>query len=110
MAGDRPSTDSRLIHVRAAQLRARAFRFGIGKSAFGSLFLMGALAYALAPDRHSSTSLTWMAALVVLSTFHVGLGLRTIARARRRAQRLWLPMTLAWGILATVLLKFLLRQ
>ncbi len=48
-----------------------------------------------------------MAGLVVLSTLNVGLGLRTFCRVRRRAARLWLAATAAWGVLATVLLKIL---
>ncbi len=104
-----PSHGRSLKHIRAAQLRARAVRWGIGKSALGTLFLLGALTWALSPDRHATTSAFWMAALMVLSTVNVGLGLRTFARARRGAARFWLPATLAWGGLATVLLKILLR-
>jgi hypothetical protein len=98
-----------LRHVRAAQLRARALRWAIGKSALGSAFLVGALAYALSPQRHSDTSRTWMAFLLVLSTVNVGLGLRTFARVRRRATRYWPIATAAWGILSTVLIRILMR-
>jgi hypothetical protein len=104
-----PSPHS-LRQVRAAQLRARATRWGIGKSAFGTVFLIGALAYALGPDRHTSSSRLWMALLVVLSTFNVGLGLRTFSRAWRRARRFWLVTTIAWGLLATGLLRILLTR
>jgi hypothetical protein len=99
-----------LRHVRAAQLRARAVRWAIGKSVLGMVFLLGALSYALGPVPHDPSSVFWMAALVVLSTFNVGLGLRTFSRANRRAARVWLPATLAWGILSAALLKILLRR
>lgn len=98
-----------LRHVRAAQLRARALRWAIGKSALGSAFLMGALAYALSPQRHTDMSLVWMAFLLVLSTVNVGLGLRTFSRVRRRATPYWPFATAAWGILSTVLVRILLR-
>lgn len=96
-----------LRHVRAAQLRARALRWAIGKSALGSVFLLGALSYGLGPEPGASGSRVWMALLVVLSTFNVGLGLRTFGRIWRWTGRYWLPLTLAWGILATVLLRIL---
>ncbi len=99
-----------LHQVRAAQLRARATRWAIGKSALGTVFLVGALAYALGPDRHLPSSRLWMALLVVLSTFNVGLGLRTFSRLRRRARRFWLIATVLWGLLATGLLRILLAR
>jgi hypothetical protein len=49
-----------------------------------------------------------MAALAILSTVNVGLGLRTFSRAYRRAARLWLPATALWGLLAVALLWILL--
>jgi hypothetical protein len=104
-----PSAQS-LHQVRAAQLRARATRWAIGKSVFGTVFLIGALAYALGPDRHLPSSRLWMALLVVLSTFNVGLGLRTFSRVRRRARRFWLVATILWGLLATGLLRILLAR
>jgi hypothetical protein len=105
-----PQQPSRsLRHVRAAQLRARAARRAIGQVLLGSVFLVGALAYARAPDRHAGDSLAWMTGLLVLSTLDVGLGLRTLARVRRRPARLWIAATAAWGLLATVLVGFLLR-
>jgi hypothetical protein len=107
--GTGPSVHS-LRQVRAAQLRARATRWAIGKSAFGTVFLIGALAYALGPDRHLSSSRLWMALLVVLSTFNVGLGLRTFSRVRRRARRFWLVATILWGLLATGLLRILVAR
>jgi hypothetical protein len=111
MVGDGAASDrKRLRQVRAAQLRARAVRWGIGKSLLGMVFLLGAFSYVLGPAPHETSSLLWAAGLVVLSTLNVGLGLRTFARARRRAQRLWLPATLAWGVLAVVVLKLLLGR
>ena len=98
------------MQVRAAQLRARALRWAIGKSIFGIVFLIGALAYALGPDRQASSSRTWMALLVVLSTFNVGLGLRTFSRVTHKARRIWLVATILWGGLATGLLRILLTR
>ena len=99
-----------LHQVRAAQLRVRATRWAIGKSAFGTVFLIGALAYALGPERHLPSSRLWMALLVVLSTFNVGLGLRTFSRVSRRARRFWPIATILWGVLATGLLRILLAR
>jgi hypothetical protein len=107
--GAGPSAHS-LRQVRAAQLRARATRWAIGKSAFGTIFLIGALAYALGPDRHLPSSRLWMALLVVLSTLNVGLGLRTFSRVRRRGRRFWLVAAILWGLLATGLLRILLAR
>jgi hypothetical protein len=100
-----------LWQVRAAQLRARATRQAIIQVLLGSIFLVGALAYAWAPDRHAQASLAWMAGLLVLSTFDVAVGLRTLARLRlrRRSQRLWVAAAAAWGLLSTALVAFLLR-
>jgi hypothetical protein len=100
---------SKLRHLRAAQLRARAIRGAIGRIVLGSVFLVGALAYARSPDRHGQESLLWMTGLLVLSTGNVALGLRTLARVRRRPARLWIAATTAWGLLSTVLIGFLLR-
>jgi hypothetical protein len=96
-----------LRHVQAATLRARAVRGALGKTALGTLFLLGALSYGLGPAPHDRSSLLWMAGLVVLSTFNVGLGLRTLSRVRHRGGRLWLPAALAWGVLSVVMLKLL---
>jgi succinate dehydrogenase hydrophobic anchor subunit len=96
-----------LPEVRAAQLRTQTVRWAIGKIAFGMLFLVGAMSHTLAPDPRSGSTAVWMALLVVLSTFHIGLGLRALSRVRRRGTRLWLPATLAWGLLATVMLRIL---
>jgi heme/copper-type cytochrome/quinol oxidase subunit 3 len=50
-----------------------------------------------------------MTMLLVLSMLDVGLGLRTLARLRRRAARLWIAATAAWGLLSTLVVGFLLR-
>ena len=100
---------SQLRHVRAAQLRARAIRGAIGKVVLGMVFLVGALAYARAPDHHLQANLFWMTGLLLLSTGNVALGLRTLARVRRRPARLWIAATIAWGLLSTVLIGFLLH-
>jgi len=100
-----------LRHVRAAQLRARATRHAIVQALLGSVFLIGAIAYALAPDKHEQASLGWMSALLVLSTLDVALGLRTVARLRlrRRRARIWIAATAAWGLLSVALVAALLR-
>jgi hypothetical protein len=105
-----PPNPSSLKQVRLAQLRARALRGGIGKAALGSVFLVGALAYARAPDHGSQQSRVWMSLLLVMSAFNVGLGLRTIARVRRRSARLWIAATAAWAILSTTVVAFLVRS
>ncbi len=69
------------------------------------VFLMGALAYARAPDRHAQVSIAWMAGLLVLSTLDVALGLRTLARLRRRATGWWVLGSAAWGALSTALVE-----
>lgn len=108
-AGRPPGARRSLREVGAAQLRARATRRAVGQVLLGSVFLIGALAYARSPDRHESANLLWMTGLLVLSTIDVGLGLRTLARVRRFGPRLWVTATAAWGLLATVLVGFLLR-
>jgi hypothetical protein len=110
MDENRPDSRKSLKQVRAAQLRARAVRWAIGKSVLGSVFLVGALSYALGPLPHDQSSVLWMAALLVMSTAYVGLGLRTFARVNRKVARYWLPATLAWGGLSAALLKILLRR
>jgi heme/copper-type cytochrome/quinol oxidase subunit 3 len=111
VAADDPArlSPKSLRQVRAAQLRARATRRAIGQVLLGSVFLVGALAYARAPDRHQDSNLMWMTGLLVLSTIDVALGTRTLARVRRRRARLWVAATAAWGVLSTVLVGFLLR-
>jgi len=104
-----PDRGRSLLHVRAAQLRVRARRAAIWRIILGMVFLVGALAYARAPDRHSRGSLLWMTALLIMSTAYVALGSRTLARVRRRGQRLWVAAAALWGVLATVVVGFLLR-
>jgi hypothetical protein len=108
-ADDRVTRGRPLRQVRAAQLRGRARRRAILQTLLGSVFLIGALAYARAPDRHQQASLTWMAGLLVFSTVDVALGLRTLARLRRRATGWWVLGSAAWGALSTALVGFLLR-
>jgi hypothetical protein len=109
---DAPARGARrsLMQVRAAQLRARALRWAIGKSALGSVFLIGALAYALSPQRHTELSRIWIDFLLVLSTLNVGLGLRTFARVRRGAARYWPISTALWGVFSIVLIHILMRR
>ncbi|HEY4396002.1 MAG TPA: hypothetical protein VGP64_18185 [Polyangia bacterium] len=108
-AEHRLTFDRSLRQVRAAQLRGQARRRAILQILLGSVFLMGAIAYALAPDRHAQISITWMAALVVFSTADVALGLRLLARLARRSPLWWVPGSVAWGLLAVTLLAVLLR-
>jgi hypothetical protein len=108
-SGHRLTLDRSLRQVRAAQLRGRARRRAIVQVLLGSVFLMGAIAYALAPDRHAQANITWMAALVVFSTADVALGLRLLARLARRSPVWWALGSAAWGLLATALLAVLLR-
>ncbi|MFL5306403.1 MAG: hypothetical protein ACJ8F1_14395 [Polyangia bacterium] len=99
-----------LRQVRAAQLRGRARKRAIGQVLLGSVFLIGALAYARAPDRHAQGNITWMTALVVLSTLDVALGLRVLARLARQGAGWWVAGSAAWGVLSVALLGFLLRS
>jgi hypothetical protein len=103
-------TTRSLRQVRAAQLRARALRWAIGKSALGSVFLVGALAYALSPQRHSEMNRIWIIFLLFLSTLNVGLGLRTFSRVRRRTGRYWPIATALWGMFSTIVIHFLMRR
>ncbi|HMF44324.1 MAG TPA: hypothetical protein VKQ32_26810 [Polyangia bacterium] len=107
-----PSAGRRsLHHVRAAQLRARATRQAIIQMLFGTVFLIGALSYARAPDRHAQMNLAWMSGLLVLSTLDAALGLRTLVRLRlrRRLGWVWMAATATWALLALVVLAALLR-
>ncbi len=98
-----------LRQVRAAQLRGRARKRAITQVLLGSVFLIGALAYARSPDRHTQTNITWMTGLVLLSTVDVALGLRVLARLARRRAAWWVLGSAAWGALSVVLLGILLR-
>ncbi|HMC94172.1 MAG TPA: hypothetical protein VKO16_05320 [Polyangia bacterium] len=117
-ADDRPTTSRTarvapartLRQVRAAQLRGRARKRAIFQALLGSVFLVGALAYARSPDRHAQVNIAWMAGLLVFSTLDVALGLRTLARLRRRATGWWVLGSAAWGALSTALIGFLLRS
>ncbi len=97
-------------YLRGARLRARAARGGIVKLAFGTLFLIGALAHALAPTRHDSMSLFWMTLLLIMSTANVALGLRSVARARRLTARAAASAAAVWGLLALMVVGLLLRR
>lgn len=99
-----------LRHLRAAQMRVRVVRGAQVRLAFGTIFLIGALAHAWSPERHDSSAVLWMTLLSLMSTINVGLGLRALARLRRPRWRHWLPAAGAWGILSIVLLALLLRR
>jgi hypothetical protein len=100
-----------LRHVRAAQMRVRATRQAIIQMLLGTVFLIGALSYARAPDRHDQTNLAWMSGLLVLSTLDVALGVRALVRLRlrRRLAWVWTAATGAWALLSIVVIAVLLR-
>ena len=106
-----PSQRRSLRQVRAAQLRARATRQAIIQMLLGTVFLIGALSYGRAPDRHTQASLAWMSGLLVLSTLDAALGLRAVVRLRlrRRYNWVWMAATAAWALLSLVVLAVLLR-
>jgi hypothetical protein len=107
-----PSAGRRsLRHVRAAQLRTRATRQAIIQMLLGTVFLIGALAYALAPDRQEQVNLAWMSGLLVLSALDAALGLRTLVRLRlrRRLAWIWMAATGAWALLSLIVVAVLLR-
>jgi hypothetical protein len=106
----RESGPPRFAELRAARLRTRAVRGGIVKLAFGTVFLVGALAHALSPARHESMSLFWMTLLLIMSTANVALGLRSVSRGRRLSVRGANAAAGAWGLLALVLVGLLLRR
>ena len=91
--------------MKAAQLRAVAIRWALGRMALALVFLVGAMSYALGPEPQAQMSALWMALLVLLSTVHLGLGLRTLTRVRRWGRRLWLPATLFFALLAIIILR-----
>jgi len=100
-----------LRHVRAAQLRTRATRQAIIQMLLGTVFLIGALSYARAPDRHAQANLAWMSGLLVLSALDAALGLRALVRLRlrRRLGWVWMAATGAWALLSLVVVAVLLR-
>lgn len=100
-----------LRHVRAAQLRTRATRQAIIQMLLGTVFLIGALSYARAPDRHVQVNLAWMSGLLVLSALDAALGLRTLVRLRlrRRLGWVWMAATGAWALLSLIVVAVLLR-
>jgi len=100
----------RFAEIRAARLRAQAVRGGIVKLAFGTVFLIGALAHAVSPARHESMSLFWMSLLLIMSTANVALGLQAVSRGRRMTSRAATVAAGAWGLLALTLLGLLLRR
>jgi len=107
-----PSASGRsLRHVRAAQLRTRATRQAIIQMLLGTVFLVGALSYARAPDRHAQANLGWMSGLLVLSTLDAALGLRALVRLRlrRKFAWVWMASTAAWALLSIVVVAALLR-
>jgi hypothetical protein len=108
--GESGAAPGGLSPLRAARSRARAIRGGIVKIAFGTVFLIGALAHALSPERHERSSLLWMTTLLLLSTVNVAWGLRAIALARARHGSPWIFASVAWAVLAVVLLGLLLRR
>jgi hypothetical protein len=107
---DRSAPATSVRQVRAAQLRGRARKRAILQVLVGSIFLAGALGYAVAPDRHAQVNIAWMAGLLVMSTADVALGLRMLARLARRAPAWWVLASAAWGGLATALIAVLLRS
>jgi hypothetical protein len=107
-----PSEGGRsLRHVRAAQLRARVTRQAIVQMLLGTVFLMGALSYARAPDRHEQMNLAWMSGLLVISTLDAALGFRAVVRLRlrRRFAWVWVAGTVSWALLSLVVVAVLLR-
>ena len=99
-----------LRHLRAAQMRVRVVRGAQVRLAFGTIFLIGALAHAWSPERHERSAVLWMTLLSLMSTVNVALGRRALARLRRPRWRHWLPAAGAWGVLSIVLLALLLRR
>ena len=99
-----------LTEVKAAQARASAVRWGIGKTVLGMIFLLGAMAHAFGPQPRAPMTQLWMITLIILSTVYVGLGLRTFAIARQRGKRLWVALTLGWGVAVVVMLRILISS
>jgi heme/copper-type cytochrome/quinol oxidase subunit 3 len=104
-----PGGPPTLRQVRAAQLRTRVIRGAIWNVILGMVFLVGALSYARNPDHLQQKNILWMTGLLILSSVYLAIGLRALARVKRRPARLWIAATAAWGLLSTVLVGFLLR-
>ena len=103
-----PSYSRRSLNqVRAAQLRARLLRRGVQQLMFATMFLIGALTFAVGPEPTARGSQFWMSALAVLSTLHVGGGLRIFTRVKRWPRNAWPFAVLAWGGLLTAVLRYL---
>jgi hypothetical protein len=99
-----------LTEVKAAQARASTVRWAIGKTVLGMIFLLGAMAHAFGPQPRSTMTQLWTVTLIILSTVYVGLGLRAFALARQRGKRLWVALTLGWGLAAAVMLRILISS
>lgn len=95
---------------RIAQLRARVRRWALWRCGFGVVFAIGAVAHVLGPLPIERSSVLWASILVVLSAFHIGIGLRALTRLRRWPPNLWQVVTLGWGAGATALVMYLLRR
>lgn len=95
---------------RVAELRARVRRWAIWRCLFGVVFAVGAVAHVLGPVPVDRTSVLWASILVVLSAFHVAIGVRAIARLRQWPANVWQVVTFGWGAGTTVLVMYLLRR
>lgn len=107
--GGRPAEPSPR-DVRAAQLRARVHRWGLIRCGFGLLFAIGASAHVMGPVPVVRSSVLWASILVVLSGFHVGIGLRALGRVHGWSANLWQVATLGWGGAVTAVVAYLLRR
>src|SRR5678815_4032707 len=91
-----------LRHVRAAQLRTRATRQAIIQMLLGTVFLIGALSYARAPDRHAQAEANQspQAQRGVQRRQHQQAGHPGQVRLRRRLGWVWMAATGAWALLS----------
>ena len=103
------SNDQRhsLPEVKAAQARTAVGRWALVKMALGTVFLVGAMAHSMGPEPRSAQSAMATFLLLGLSTVYVGLALRGFSQARQRGRRLWMALTVAWGVLGAVMLRIL---
>jgi hypothetical protein len=104
-----PAAAPPLRHVRAAQLRARVLRRAIWQLTLGTLFLIGALTYGVSHERNNDTSQFWMTALTLISSVHVGSGLRLVCRVKRWSRWLWVSAAGLWAVSLVALLRILVR-